>query len=129
MKRKLLREQRQLSYQLFVASTDQEMLLACLVKGGIDLREQYQGYELIASRLITDLAAGKKPSVDLIDASLVAHKELRHLYDQFGRSDRGSFDVVYRPLGGWKAYFERCSNELHCIEEMQSIRRETNAIG
>jgi hypothetical protein len=72
--------------------------------------------------LIADLANDSKPTTKIIVAVFDANKDMRRIYDKFGRKDRGSFDQVYQPLGGWSDYFDRSSDEIHLIENQKEIR-------
>ncbi len=53
------------------------------------------------------LRSGQRLSSEDVDRALKVNKDLRRLYDHNSRPNRGGFDQVYAPLGGWDFYFER----------------------
>lgn len=122
LKRKLETQHRKLAYQTFKAATDPEMPFLCLANGGVDFRYTFDKAEIVASKLIMDLSKKVKPSTGIIGAVFDANKDMRRIYDEFGRKGRGSFDQVYQPLGGWPDYFERSMDETHIIENQREIR-------
>jgi hypothetical protein len=124
LKRRLEIQHRKLAYQTFKAAIDPEMPFLCLTKGGTDFTHTFNNAETFAAKLIRDIAKGSKPTTEIIGAVFDANKDMRRIYNEFGRKDRGTFDQVYQPLEGWTEYFDRSSNEVHLIESQREIRAE-----
>lgn len=94
---------------------------------GHDAQSEYENAKNFASFFMRKIARGDKLNADEIDSAFKINKELRRLFDTFGRQDRGEFDQIYRPLGGWKFYFERNADDLGEIEEYEMIQCEVEA--
>jgi hypothetical protein len=112
-----------LAYQTFAAATDSELPFSCLLQGGLDARQVFQDAEFRSRALIVALAQGGNDNSELVAENLLSNRDLRRLFDLFARKTRGKFDNVYRPVGGWNMYFQRCSSEMHCIEEFEEIQK------
>jgi len=124
IKRRLALEHRKLAWQNFRASHDPEMKTMAGLKGDWDSFDGYDSARDFSKYFATQLASGETLTPDDIDAALVMNKGLRALFDQHARKGRGAFDGLYRPLGGWKAYFEREDNEMHLIEHQKKIESD-----
>ncbi len=121
MKRRQALEHRKLAWQNFRASHDPEMKTIAGFKGDWDAFDGYDSARDFSKYFATQLASGEKLTSDDIDAALVMNKGLRALFDQHARKGRGTFDALYRPLEGWKRYFEREDNEMHLINRQKKI--------
>ncbi|MGV3731744.1 MAG: hypothetical protein ACO1NN_13420 [Sphingopyxis sp.] len=91
---------------------------------GFDAYETYEEAKLFSSYCIRKLAGGETLDTIEIDAALKLNKELRRLYDQFGRNGRGAFELIYQPLGGWHDYFRRHENELSYLKMYDEVQAE-----
>lgn len=101
------------------------MPFLCTAKG-FDAYQVYEEAKLFSSYCIRKLAVGEKLDTNEIDAALKMNKELRRLYDQFGRNGRGAFEQVYQPLGGWDYYFRQHENELSYLKIHDEIQAEVD---
>ena len=127
LKSRLLRERRKLASQTYRAATDLEVPLKALMMDGIVIKHFYNEAEKSSVSLAEALASGKKINEDLIESTLNVNKNMRRLYDVYGRKDRGSFDAAYAPLGGWKMYFEDHTTsecELTYINDMRNLAED-----
>ena len=91
---------------------------------GHDAYAEYEGARDFAAFLIRKLSRELELEADEVDAAFRINKELRRLFDVYGRRDRGGFDQVYQPLGGWKRYFERNEQDVGEIERYEEIQKE-----
>jgi len=94
------------------------------MKGGVDLTNFYQGWARQANEFAEKFAHCGALSSRELEAGLATNKDLRRLYGLYGRKERGSFDQVYQPLGGWDFYFEGNESDLHYIEAYWTAVRE-----
>lgn len=127
LKRRMHQEHRKLAYQNFEAAHDPEMKTLAGLKGEWAAYDSYDNACKLSSEFILRMSepGGTKP--DDIDAALKLNKELRRIFDAIGRKDRGDFDRVYRPLGGWPDYFEQSPNETYLMEQQRQIDAEIAA--
>ena len=127
LKRKMHREHRKLAYQNFEAAHDPEMKTLAGLNGEWAAFDSYDAARQFSVDFIYRLSGEGGASKEDIAAALDLNKDLRRVFDAIGRKDRGSFDAVYRPLGGWPFYFERHDCEVSLIERMKEIEAEMGA--
>ncbi|MDZ4098717.1 MAG: hypothetical protein U1E13_08440 [Methylophilaceae bacterium] len=120
-KRRLQFEHRKLAIQNFKAAHDPEMKTLAGLHGEWDAFESYDGAKAHSKIFLRQIIDGLELSSEDIDVAFKINKGLRYLYDKIGRPNRGSFDKVYQPLGGWKNYFERHSTDLYMFESQAKI--------
>lgn len=123
-KRRLVQEFRRLAWQNFRAAHDPEMKTLAGLKGDWDSFEGYDSARDFSKYFVQQLSSGETLTTIERDAALNLNKGLRALYDEHGRKGRGSYDVLYRPLEGWKTYFEGNANEMHLLDRQKKIEAQ-----
>src|SRR3990167_2301143 len=95
LKRRWRKERRRLAWQNFNAAHDPEMKTLSGFYGDWDAFDGYDSARQFSALFIEELASGGQLSSELMEAALKLNRGLRALYDQHGRTGRGSFESVY----------------------------------
>jgi hypothetical protein len=123
LKRRLRREHRKLGWQNLRASHDPEMKILAGMYGDWDAFDGYDSARTFSEYFVEQLNGESDLTTDEIDAALKLNRGLRELYDRHGRSGRGGFDTLYRPLQGWAEYFKNQPNEEGILTQQREVNR------
>ena len=123
-RRRLRYEHRKLLVQNFKAAHDPEMKVLAGLHGEWAAFDGYESAKVSTKSILNQLIAGHQLESFEIDAALNLNREFRRLFDQIGRKDRGAFDIVYRPLGGWKYYFENNEDDAIILTNQDYVDAE-----